>query len=68
MCGECGCGEGRCVLRGIEAMEREKGVILLLLEGAEEEATRAGLLYLSSMAFANNSVGPSSSSVVVGCF
>jgi hypothetical protein len=33
------CGEGRCALRGIGGMERERGVILLLLllDGAEVE-------------------------------
>lgn len=58
------------MLRGIEGKERERGVILLLCDGAEaeDEATRTGLLNLSSMALANNSVGPSSSSVAVGCF
>lgn len=56
------------MVRGIEGKERERGVILLLCDGAEAETTRTGLLNLSSMALANNSVGPSSSSVAVGCF
>ncbi len=51
----------------MEGRERERGVILLL-DGAEAEATSRGLLYLSSMALANKSVVRSSSSVVVGCF
>jgi len=64
------CGEGRSLLRGIEERERERGGILLLCD-ADDDGRRAVLLLLlnlSSMAFAKRSVGPSSSSVTVGCF
>ena len=59
------CGEGRLLLRAIEARERERGRGRLWVD---VEGMRAGLLYLSSMALAKDSVAPSSSSVTAACF
>jgi hypothetical protein len=48
----------------MEERERDNGT----LWGAVEGIVGAGLLNLSSMALANDSVAPSSSSVTEGCF
>ncbi len=58
------CGAGIWVLRGIEERERESGGLWADVKGIGG----AGLLNLSSMALANDSVAPSSSSVMACCF
>lgn len=54
------CGEGRWLMRGTEERARDSGT--------ETEGMGAGLLNLSSMALAKDSVAPSSSSVTAACF